>query len=63
MRIVTEREEFCVETGRKVTITAFVDADGGYGCAVELDTVEYECEKQQDCSVYSAGSCRMQAIR
>jgi len=57
MQLVTDREEFCTETGQNVVITAYADAEGGYGCAIHTDTVEYECKMQKSCSVYKKGGC------
>lgn len=58
MQVSSEYTEVCRETGLTVRVTAFAEAEaGGYGCAVGLDSVTYECEEQEKCVFFQRGVC------
>ena len=58
MQVSSEHVEICRETGLTVRVTVFAEVEaGGYGCAVESDSIAYECECQDHCTAYLRGTC------
>ena len=60
MRFTSSEQKVCPDTERPVVITMFVEAEGGFGCAVGADEMIYECELQENCPVRKQGRCHLQ---
>lgn len=59
MQFYNTYEEVCRETQQTVRVEAFVEATGGFGCAVDRDAITYECSRQEECPVYKRGGCQL----
>ena len=58
MQFSSEYTDFCPLVGRSVRITSYAEAEaGGYGCAVELDGIAYECELENTCLTCKSSEC------
>ena len=60
MQFYSTYEEFCAAAGQRVTVTSFVEAEGGYGCAVSRDTGSYDCSAENGCPGRDAGNCPLE---
>ena len=60
MRFTSVEKKVCPDTEETVEITVFVEAEGGFGCAVGSDELSYECQRQENCPVRKQGRCHLQ---
>ena len=57
MQFMNTYTELCRATQQEITVTACVEAEGGFGCAVGQDSVTYDCSREDDCPLHKNGTC------
>ena len=56
-------EEYCPKLGSRVTLTAAVEVEAGYGCSLAMDETEYTCARQEGCPFAGEAGCLLASLR